>query len=587
VSADGFHVLPAGGVPLRQARTLAALGRLDVSNLVFAGCALVLLVLVGLPLFWLAVSAFMDKTGAPSLTNFERLFTDPTLIAPLRISLIVAPCVGFISTIVAAPIAWIVSRTDMPGRRLIRALITASFVTPPFLGAIAWEVLAAPNSGLINVWYRALYDLPPFVHLVDIYSIEGLIFVDSIYAFAFVFVLVANTLDRIPSDMEDAAAILGAPAWRIILTITLPLALPAILAGALVAFLRSLTLFGTPAILALPAGFHTITTKIWSLFQYPPNPGLAAAAALPLLIATVVLLRVQSWILGQRGYVVLGGRAGGTRRIELGLWRWAALALCLFVLCFPVFLPYLALLKAALTKTLAEPVSADNLTWQHVRFVFFEFSPTRLALRNTLFFAFVAATIGTALALIASYLASRKAVFGHSVLGFLATAPIAVPGIVLGVGMFIAYTRGPVVLYGTMWVMIIAYVTIELPAAYQQLKSALTGVSQELEEAGRILGAGRLRTLIDITAPLLRTGVIAAWCFIFIGVMRELSAAIMLFTAETKVLPVVIYDLNESGDLGAISVLGIMLLVLTLVITILANNLPGFGKTTTGTKRAA
>jgi iron(III) transport system permease protein len=425
------------------------------------------------------------------------------------------------------------------------------------------------------------------VHLVDIYSIEGLIFVDSIYAFAFVFVLVANTLDRIPSDMEDAAAILGAPAWRIILTITLPLALPAILAGALVAFLRSLTLFGTPAILALPAGFHTITTKIWSLFQYPPNPGLAAAAALPLLIATVVLLRVQSWILGRRGYVVLGGRAGGTRRIELGLWRWAALALCLFVLCFPVFLPYLALLKAALTKTLAEPVSADNLTWQHVRFVFFEFSPTRLALRNTLFFAFVAATIGTALALIASYLASRKAVFGHSVLGFLATAPIAVPGIVLGVGMFIAYTRGPVVLYGTMWVMIIAYVTIELPAAYQQLKSALTGVSQELEEAGRILGAGRLRTLIDITAPLLRTGVIAAWCFIFIGVMRELSAAIMLFTAETKVLPVVIYDLNESGDLGAISVLGIMLLVLTLVITILANNLPGFGKTTTGTKQAA
>jgi iron(III) transport system permease protein len=334
VSADGFHVLPAGGVPLRQALTLAALGRLDVSNLVFAGCALVLLVLVGLPLFWLAVSAFMDKTGAPSLTNFERLFTDPTLVAPLRISLIVATCVGFISTIVAAPIAWIVSRTDMPGRRLIRALITASFVTPPFLGAIAWEVLAAPNSGLINVWYRALYDLPPFVHLVDIYSIEGLIFVDSIYAFAFVFVLVANTLDRIPSDMEDAAAILGAPAWRIILTITLPLALPAILAGALVAFLRSLTLFGTPAILALPAGFHTITTKIWSLFQYPPNPGLAAAAALPLLIATVVLLRVQSWILGRRGYVVLGGRAGGTRRIELGLWRWAALALCLFVLCF-------------------------------------------------------------------------------------------------------------------------------------------------------------------------------------------------------------------------------------------------------------
>jgi iron(III) transport system permease protein len=584
VSAEGLSAATTR-LPGREHR--GVLGRFDPSSIVFAVCALILLVLVGLPLFWLAVFAFTDKAGAPSLANFERLFTDPTLLAPLRISLIVATCVACLSTLIAAPIAWIVSRSDMPGRRLIRALITASFVTPPFLGAIAWEVLAAPNSGLINVWYRALYDLPPFVHLVDIYSIEGLIFVDSIYALAFVFVLVANALDRIPSDMEDAAALLGASPGRIILTITLPLALPAILAGALVAFLRSLTLFGTPAILALPAGFHTITTKIWSLFQYPPNPGLAAAASLPLLIATVVLLRIQSRILGRRGYVVVGGRAGPTRRVELGRWRWAALMLCLFVLCFPVFLPYFALLKAALTKALAEPLSADNLTLQHVRFVFFEFSPTRLALRNTLFFAFVAAMLGTALALIASYLASRKAVFGHSVLGFLATAPIAVPGIVLGVGMFIAYTHGPIVLYGTMWVMIIAYVTIELPAAYQQLKSALTGVGHDLEEAGRILGAGRLRTLIDITAPLLRTGVIAAWCFIFIGVMRELSAAIMLFTAETKVLPVVIYDLNESGDLGAISVLGIMLLVLTLVVTLVANRLPGFGAAATGTKQAA
>jgi iron(III) transport system permease protein len=552
-------------------------GRLDLSSVVFAACALILLGLIGLPLFWLAVSAFTDRAGVVSLENFERLFSDPTLLAPLRTSLIVATCVGSLSTIIAAPIAWLVARSDMPGRRIVRALTTASFVTPTFLGAIAWEVLAAPNSGLINVWYRQLYDLPPFVHFIDIYSIEGLIFVDSCYAFPFVFVLVANALERIPADMEDAAAILGAPAWRIILTITLPLALPAIVAGALIAFLRSLTLFGTPAILALPAGFHTITTKIWSLFQYPPNPGLAAAASLPLLVATVVLLKLQSWILGRRGYVVVGGRSGAPRRVSLGRWRWGALALCLLVLSFPVFLPYLALLKAALTRTLGEPLSAENITLQHLRFVFFEFSPTRLALWNTLIFAFVSAALGTALALIVSYLATRKAVIGHSVLGFLATAPIAIPGIVLGVGMFIAYTRPPLVLYGTMWVMIIAYVTIELPAAYQQLKSAFSGVALDLEEAGRILGAGRLRTLRDITAPLLRTGVITAWCFIFIGVMRELSAAIMLFTAETKVLPVVIYDLNESGDLGAISVLGITLLVLTFAVTILANRLPGFG----------
>jgi iron(III) transport system permease protein len=237
----------------------------------------------------------------------------------------------------------------------------------------------------------------------------------------------------------------------------------------------------------------------------------------------------------------------------------------------------MALLKAAVTKTLGEPLSAENLTLKHLRFVFLEFSPTRLAAWNTLLLAVLSASIGTALALVVSYLAARKEVFGHSVLGFLATAPIAVPGIVLGVGLFLAYTRGPVVLYGTLWILLLAYVTIELPAAYQQLQSAFRGVAVELEEAGRILGAGRLRTLKDITAPLLRTGVIAAWCFIFIGVMRELSAAIMLFTAETKVIPVVIYDLNESGDLGAISVLGLTLLGVTFVITVAANRIPGFG----------
>ena len=238
MSAEGSS---AAATQVRSAEDRGIIPRFDSSSIVFAACALILLVLVGLPLFWLAVSAFTDKTGTLSLANFERLFTDPTLVAPLQISLLVATSVGCLSTLIAAPVAWIVARSDMPARRLIRALITASFVTPPFLGAIAWEVLAAPNSGLINAWYRALYDLPPFVHFIDIYSIEGLIFVDSCYAFPFVFVLVANALDRIPADMEEAAAILGAPGWRAVLTITLPLVLPAILAGMALARLPRLS----------------------------------------------------------------------------------------------------------------------------------------------------------------------------------------------------------------------------------------------------------------------------------------------------------------------------------------------------------
>jgi iron(III) transport system permease protein len=318
-----------------------------------------------------------------------------------------------------------------------------------------------------------------------------------------------------------------------------------------------------------------MTTKIWSLFQYPPKPGLAAAAAIPLLLVTIVLLQAQRRILGRRGYAVVGGKYGKPRRMALGRWKWAALALCLFVLAMPVFLPYAALFKAAFTRVPSEPMSLERFTLHNLNFVMFEFSQTRLAIRNTLILGAATATIATALAFVIAYLTTRQAIVGHRWLNFLATAPVAVPGVVLGVALFLSYTRPPLVLYGTLWILLLAYLTIELPAAYQQLQTAFRAVHPELEEASRILGATRLRALKDVTAPLLRSGLVAAWCFVFIGVMRELSAAIMLFTANTKPISVVIYDLNESGDLGAISVLGLAMLLITFTVVTLVNRLPG------------
>ena len=201
--------------------------------------------------------------------------------------------------------------------------MTASFVTPPFLGAIAWELLAAPNSGLLNQLFREITGAPTGRRICfNIYSFAGLIFVISCYTFPYVFVLVANSLDRTPGDLEDASSILGGRTWDTARRVTIPLVLPAVLAGALVAFLQAMTLFGSPAILALPAGFHTMTTKIWSLFQFPPKPELAAAASLPLLVLTVILLRAEHMMLGRRGYSVVGGKNGEPRIVRLGLWRW-------------------------------------------------------------------------------------------------------------------------------------------------------------------------------------------------------------------------------------------------------------------------
>jgi iron(III) transport system permease protein len=205
--------------------------------------------------------------------------------------------------------------------------------------------------------------------------------------------------------------------------------------------------------------------------------------------------------------------------------------------------------------------------------VFFELSATKLALYNTFVLGIASATICTIIAVVIAYLTTREAVTGHRALGFLATAPVAIPGIVLGVGLFLAYTRPPFVLYGTLWILLAAFLTLSLPAAYQQMQSAYRAIHPELEDASRILGATRLRALWQITAPLLRTSVIATWCFVFVGTIRELSAAIMLFTSETKVVSVLIFDLNESGDLAAISVLGIIMLMVTFGIVAMANRL--------------
>jgi iron(III) transport system permease protein len=560
-------------IPARSERRI----RLDPTKPVLYGFAAVLCVLIVLPMSWLFIYSLTDQKGGLTLANFYRLFSESSFYDPLATTAIIATTSAVVCCAASAPMAWLVARTDLPFSGVVRALVTASFVTPPFLGAIAWELLAAPNSGLLNQIFRAVTGAEQDEHLFNIYTLPGLIFVISCYTFPYVFTLAANSLDRTPGELEDASSILGGGRWYTARRVTIPLVLPALLAGGIVAFLQSMTLFGSPAILALPAGFHTMTTKIWSLFQFPPKPELAAAASLPLLVLTVILLRAEHMILGRRGYSIVGGKYGAPRLIPLHAWRWPAFIICVLVLMLPVFLPYAALLNATFSPVATTFVTVKNATLQNIHFVLFELSAASLALKNTVILGTATATIGTAIALVISYVTARQAVTGWRALGFLATAPIAIPGIVLGVGLFLSYTRPPFVLYGTLWILLVAFVTIALPSAYQQLQAAMRTIHPELEDASRILGATRLRSLWEITAPLLRTGVIATWCFIFVGVMRELSAAIILFTSETKVLSVLIYDLNESGDLGAISVIGIGMLIITFAVVIAVNRIPGFG----------
>jgi iron(III) transport system permease protein len=530
-----------------------------------------LLLLILLPLGWLAYMSVSGERGF-TLAHYARVFTDPRLGRALGNTVVLALSSGLLSLAIGAPMAWLTARTDLPGPRLMRSLVMASFVTPPFLGAFAWVMLAGPNAGYLNKLYRNLTGSPD--PLVNIFTMPGLIFVVALYTFPFAYIMVVNTLELIASDMEEAAAILGASRVWVALMITLPMVLPAILSGFILSVLQALALFGSPAILALPAGFHTITTQIWALFQYPPKMEMAAAFSMPLLLSTALLLVAQKRILGRRGYAAVGGKGGQRRRIPLGLWRYPALGGCLAVMACAVFLPYGMLAKAAFSRAWAQALTGENVTLANWSLVFMSTS-TRTAIVNTLELGLFTACVGAALAALLAYVTTRKLIAGHQILAFLVLTPVVIPGVVLAVGLFIAYTRPPFLLYGTLWILFLAYLTKEMPVGYSQSDATFRGIHPELEDAGRILGAGRLTVLRDITAPLARSGIIAAWCFVFIGVIRELSASILLFTPNTKVMSVVIFDLKEEGEFGAIAVLGLFMLAMTFATVLTMQGLLG------------
>jgi len=556
---------------IREARGFG-LKRFDPTLPVWLGAALFVLFLVLLPLGSIFVTSLYNEAGL-TLRNYLEVFTERAYIKAIWNTLIISFWVGLIAVLIGALLGWLVTRTDIPWKKTIRAMVMASFVTPPFLGAFAWTLLAGPNAGLLNNLYRSLTGAEDA--LFNIFTMEGLIFVMAIYSFPYVFSMIANVCDLISSDLEDAANILGANKWKIALTITLPLTAPAMLGGFIVAFLHSLSLFGAPAILGLPAGIHTITTQIWAFFQYPPRLDLAAAFSVPLLLATVGLIALQKKMLGRKGYSTVGGKGGQKRLLRLGWLRYPALLIVLGIISMSVFLPYGILLKAALSKAWAMPLTRENFTLGNFAFTFFECSDTRSAILNTFKLGILTATVGTLVATLLAYITNRQLLRGSRYLSYFILAPLVIPGIVLAVGLFIAYTRPPIVLYGTVWILFVAYLTKEMPIGFSQTESTFKSIHPELEDATRIIGANRLRALKDVTVPLARSGLIAAWSFIFIGVIRELSASILLFTPQSKVVSVVIFDLKEEGQIGAIAVLGILLLVVSFVIILTVQRVVG------------
>jgi len=548
----------------------------DLSRGVWLLTAAVLLVLVGVPLFWIFVaSAHADVDNRLTLANFAEAFTKPLYLRPILNSLLLASSVAVIAAVVGTAMAWAASRTDIPGRTAIRLLVFAAFVTPSFLGATAWIFLAAPNSGWLNRGWVALTGAVRGP--LNIYSLGGAIFVIALYSYPYAFAIVASALELVPSEMEHSAALLGANWARTTWRITLPLVRPAIFAGALLSFLEAVAEFGTPAFLLIPARQQVMTTQLYLFFQYPPRPNLAAAYAVPLLAVTAGLFALQQHFIRRGRFTTVGGKGGIREAVRLGRWRWPVCALCTVPPFLSLVLPYTALLATSLSRVWGRGPVPGNLTLHWYRWALVDNLAARHAIEHSLTYAAAAATIGTVLAVVTAYIATRRLLPGTRILGYAAMAPFIVPGIVLAIGIFAAYARPPIVLYGTGWILIVAFATRFLPIAYAGSEAALRSIELELENAARALGCGQLRTFARITLPLVRRSVLAGWLMVFIPSLRELSSAVFLFTPATAVITTLIFDLSDYGNFEPVSTLGIIMMGLTFILVAVAYRFFGGG----------
>lgn len=528
-----------------------------------AACLVLLGYLILFPVGILALESVRDGAGAWTAAWYLQAYTDPDTYRALANSLIVAAGSAAFATLLGTLLAWIVARTDTPLRGLVEVAALVPFICPPFIGALAWTLLGSPNTGLLNQWARSLLGLD---RLVNVYSLGGMVLVIGLYTAPFVLLVVGGALRAMDATLEEASTMAGAGTAATAGLVTLPMVAPAILSGAFLAYVLALEQFGVPAVLGLPARIPVLTTTIWAtLSETPPQYGRGAALCVLLLSFTLAGVLLQRRALRGRQFTTLAGKGVRGSRVMLGAWRWAALAAGLAYLVAATVLPLGVLLLASFRRVWTQRLAWSQLTWQNYTYVLADYPLTRLAFLNSLWLGVGGATMAILLAALVSFLVMRARLPGHRGMEHVAMLPLAFPGTVLGYGMLRAWIRPPLVLYGTMWILLVAYVGRYLPYGVRATSATLAQVHPELEESSLMSGVAWPATFRRITLPLLRHGVIAGWILLFVSFLRELSASVLLYTPKQVVLSVALFDLWQSGEIGYLAALSALMIGVAVV----------------------
>lgn len=537
--------------------------------------AAALVTLVGYPVVQIFAQSLTSSDDGTALDNYATLFTDPRIGVAIMHSLWIAVGSTIGALLVALPMAWLLVRSDLPGRGLFRSVAVLTFAAPSFIAALGWVLLLGPRNGMLNTALQSVFGLesPPF----NIFGPWGIIFVLALFLYPLILMPVSAALEGIDPSLENAAATLGAGRAKVLRTITFPIVMPAIVAGSILTFVTSVVVFGPVAVLGGPAGFETVPTVLLQMLKFPPRIELAAVIAVPIIVMIAGLLIIQNKVLGNKKFVVIGGKPGRQAPTQLGVWKAPALLFASAVLMLSLVLPFGVLLLTSFRKAVGRPLGWDNfsLTDNYVRV--FSQPGILAAFVNSIVLALVATLAATAVAILAAWLKHRTTGRSNGLIPPVMASPLAFPGAIFAIGVIIAYAGQPFGLGGTLLILFIAYTAHALPMTFSYTDAGMGQVGAEMEEASRSLGAGFFRTCWQVTIPLLKPSLLAAGLLNVVILLRELEMSVFLYTGNNPTIATVLYGLaNDSlyQQVGAVSVavLSINLVVAAVALKLMNNN---------------
>ena len=526
-----------------------------------------LLIFQVLPVIWMVIQGLFPD-GSFSLETISRLLSYSLNREALKNTLIAGFATMILGTLIAFPLAWLVGRTNLYGRKFFRALFVMTYMVPPYVGAMAWLRLLNPNVGTINKALRVLFCLGDSPGPLNIYTLGGMIWVLTSFYYPYAFITISRAMEKMDPSLEEAGRISGASPLKTLFTVTLPMMTPSLIAGALLVFIAAASCYGIPSIIGTSGNVYTVTTRIVeyvSMGQGSMND--AIGLALFLMGVALVILFISDGVLAKKQYITVSGKSVQPAIVHLRSWRIPLTVLVSLFAVIMVVIPFATILstsfKADVGKSVFAPKNFTTVNWTTV----FSSSETLSCLKNSLIFASVAATVGLIISCVMGYLLQRTQIRGRSIPNFLITLGSGTPSVVIALGLIMTM-RGNfgINIYNTAWILIVAYIIKYLMMGMRTVVSAMSQIHVSLEESSQVSGAGWLRTMLKITGPLIFPSIAAGWFLIFIPSFYELSMTTLLYSASTKTIGYELYEYwtFTSQPMSCAMAFGILLFVVFL-----------------------